>query len=1366
MRFRVRLLAGCVALLGAAMAQSPGLIVPDTKFDLAVAPARFLSRALHLWDPSGAFGQLQNQAYGYLWPMGPIFLGGHELGVPAWAMQRLWLALVLVVAFVGAAVLARALGLTSDLACLVVGFAFALSPRMLTTLGPISIEAWPSAVAPWVLLPLVLGAQGGSPRRAAALSAVAVGMVGGVNAAATAAVLPLGVVWLLTRSPGARRRSMLLWWPVFTACATLWWLVPLFALGAYSPPFLDFIESAGNTTFPTTLVDSLRGVSNWVPYIQSSSRAGNDLIRDSTTILNSAVLLLFGMVGLTLRRNPHRLFLVTSLGLGLFLVTLGHTGAVQGWAAEGLQTSLDGALAPLRNVHKFDVVIRLPLVLGLGWTVEAAVARWRERGSDPERSRWGGAVEGLYGALVAGTAAIAVLGAALPAVAGRITPSGATVGVPLYWQQTTDWLDEQQGTALLLPGSTFAQYVWGEPKDEPLQVLGTGRWAVRNAIPLTPAGNIRMLDAVEAWVNQGRGSPALTAYLRRAGVTHLVIRNDLARTGDNTDPVLVHQALDNSPGLVREKTFGPIVGGSASLDEGVLGRVVINGGWQDRYPAIEVYHVEGDLAAARAADRTPVVVGGPEDLLDLQDLKVLGEDPTILAVDVDTGDPLPDDTPVVLTDGLRWVERNFGKLHDGTSAVREPDDPRRLGNPTGDYVVDGWERWQTRAEIDGVARIAASSSLSDASTSGIAQRGALPFAALDGEPSTAWQSQFVFGDAPWWQVDFEGARSVGAVSITAGPDQAARIQVHTELGVTDEVVIPPDATRVVEVNDESTAWLRIEDSSGAQAAQLALAEVEVAGVAARRSLVLPDLPEDWPAPSRVVLRAVSDARTGCAELNEDVRCVPGRDVEPEEPLGFRRSFELPQGQAYAPALRARLRPGEATKELLLQGQFADIEVSSEGVPDIRASALAAIDGDFGTTWQADPDDFRPLLRLSWVGERSVVGLRVAVDPDADARLPDELLISWPGGAVEAEVNDNGRLRFPAVRTDQLTVRVTEARPAVNLDFNSTASEVPVGISELRVHHVPFFPLRPAQAPIQLPCGSGPTVSVDGTSYETAVVARQADLYAGRAVPVRVCDVDTFALGPGRHEIDVQASDTFTPDSLVLSDGDQGLAGSEPVSVSEHGPVRRTYPVPGDHSLLATTENANPAWEGSEAGKGLVSQTVDGWRQGWTGVQGDRRVTSVFAPDGIYRGGLLSGLLLALGFIIVVIWRGRRWPGDAPPVGSATAPVLALALLAVGGGGLLAGTTGALIAAGSWSLAMLTRRLADDAAPVLLAAVVLPAVGAYVVRPWGDISGWAGTLSWPQLLVVSAWALALGWLPLKGHRRDAPRSRWPGRSTSR
>ena len=110
----------------------------------------------------------------------------------------------------GTVLVARALGVRSDLACLVAGFAFALSPRMISTIGPISSEAWPSAMAPWVLLPLVIGAERGSPRRMAMLAGLAVAMVGGVNAAATFAVIVQNSVFLnasISRSRSTTMRS-------------------------------------------------------------------------------------------------------------------------------------------------------------------------------------------------------------------------------------------------------------------------------------------------------------------------------------------------------------------------------------------------------------------------------------------------------------------------------------------------------------------------------------------------------------------------------------------------------------------------------------------------------------------------------------------------------------------------------------------------------------------------------------------------------------------------------------------------------------------------------------------------------------------------------------------------------------------------------------------------------------------------------------------------------------------------------------------------------------------------------------------------------------------------------------------------------
>ena len=78
---------------------------------------------------------------------------------------------------------------------------------------------------------------------------------------------------------------------------------------------------------------------------------------------------------------------------------------------------------------------------------------------------------------------------------------------------------------------------------------------------------------------------------------------------------------------------------------------------------------------------------------------------------------------------------------------------------------------------------------------------------------------------------------------------------------------------------------------------------------------------------------------------------------------------------------------------------------------------------------------------------------------------------------------DGAARFPPIRTDTLQLRVNDAEPATSLDFSSFGSDLPIGISELRIEGLSFAPATLSSQPRRLPCGSGPTLTVNGTSLE-------------------------------------------------------------------------------------------------------------------------------------------------------------------------------------------------------------------------------------------------------------------------------------------
>ena len=480
-------LVGWVALTLLAFLQAPGRTAADTKFDLTADPGAFLAAATHAYTDRFSLGQIQNQAYGYLFPHGAFFWLTEPL--PDWVAQRIWWAIVMGTAFSGTVVLGRRMGLKGA-SISVAAVLYALSPRVLTTLTAISSEAWPVALVPWTLAPLL------APRLRrgdVAAAVIPVALMGAVNATATMMACLPAFVLLIYRCAW----KPLAGWLLGVALVSAWWIGPLLVLGRYSPPFTDFIESSYVTTRWLNLAEVLRGTTSWAPFVDTERTAGHLLVAEPVFVLLTLAVAAFGLAGLALRGMPWRGYLAVLLCLGVGLLAAAHGPFGTAWLS-----LLDGPAAPFRNLHKLDPLVRLPLALGAGYALS--------RARTP---------------VVVGGVLVTVL-ATSPAWTLRLAPEGTWTAVSSDWQDAAAFIDANAaGTrTLVIPQAQFARQTWGWTRDEPIQGLTSTRFAARDAVPLVDPEAVRGLD--------GQVAVLSPEALRAIGVGAVAVRDDLASGPD------------------------------------------------------------------------------------------------------------------------------------------------------------------------------------------------------------------------------------------------------------------------------------------------------------------------------------------------------------------------------------------------------------------------------------------------------------------------------------------------------------------------------------------------------------------------------------------------------------------------------------------------------------------------------------------------------------------------------------------------------------------------------------------------------------------------------------------------------------------
>ena len=1243
-------------------------------------------------------------------------------------------------------------------------------------------------LAPWVLLPTILALRDSAPsgpsvRRLAGQAGVAVALMGAVNAIATLAGCLPAVIWWACHRPNRRWLRYAAWWLLALALAMTWWLVALILMARISPPFLDFIESSGVTTQWSSLVEVLRGTDSWTPFVAPNATAGAPLVTGSVAILATCLVAaagLAGLAGMSAGNVPASGRLVTMLLVGVVLLGVGYSGGLGSPVAQHVQAFLDAGGAPLRNVHKFESLIRIPVVLGLAQLLgriplpgSAPKPLWRSAFAHPERDKRVAVGIVVLTALMAGTSL---------AWTGRMTPPGTYSAIPRYWHDAADWLSAHNtgvpapGRVLVVPGAPFATQLWGTSHDEPLQVLGDSPWGVRDSIPLTPPQTIRALDSVQRLFASGTPSAGLADTLARQGISYVVMRNDLDPDASRSArPILVHRAVTGSPRLQKVAEFGPPVG------PGPVSGFVTDSELRPRYPAVEIYRVTamaGDPGAPYLADidGLPRVDGGPEALLRLDERRRLAGrpalGPALLTADaVGAGLPVP---VVTVTDTPLARETDYGRVDDHSSAIRAVGDTRHTFNRVPDYPSPGadtvYGSWTG-------GRLTASSSSSDSTVLPDVATAASPAAAIDADSATAWVSnslQSAVGQ--WLQVDFDHPVTNSIITITPSATtvgaQVRRVEVETATGTTtlrfDEAGKPISGA----LPYGETPWVRITaigTDDGSPGVQFAITDLSITQYDARgfahpiniRHTALVPAPPPNAAVAQWDLGSDPLGRPGCATGLTNVQCAPSMALATETPATFSRTLSVPQPVSVLPTIWVRARSGPRLADLVAEPDTTRAHGDSDLV-DVLGAASAATDGDPATAWTAPQRVVQhktpPTLTLTLPQPTEVTGLRVAPSTSPVPAHPTMVAVDLGDGPQVRTLKTSGPQDLPLQPrlTDTVTVSLLDWKDVIDRTALGFDQLKPPGLAEIAALGTDGRPIAAANAArnrtreVTVDCEHGPVIAIAGRFVHTSVNTTVGALLDGAPVTAQPCDAEPITLPTGQQELLVSPGPQFVVDGAELSGplaAQSATAPATPAATGAWGPARREVRVPDATTsrVLVVPESINTGWVArTSAGTRLTPLAVNGWQQGWVVPAGTSgTITLIFAPNSLYRAGLAGGLALLPLLALLAWWPPRRRPTDSAARPWTPGPWAAVAMLTAGA--LIAGVSGVLVFGAAlgmrWVLRNRPRR--RDVVTLWLSAGGLILAGAALSRhPWRSVDGYAGHSAAVQLLaLISLAALA-------------------------
>ncbi len=639
-----------------------------------------------------------------------------------------------------------------------------------------------------------------------------------------------------------------------------------------------------------------------------------------------------------------------------------------------------------------------------------------------------------------------------------------------------------------------------------------------------------------------------------------------------------------------------------------------------------------------------------------------------------------------------------------------------------------------------------------------------PASAFDGDPTTAWVVSVAnHSVGQWISIRFSRPIQLRTISITPLDDSSLRpwieeVRLTTDRGAIRQKIPKGNAPVKVAVVPGETSQLtigiaKVWKSHTEYLEGAGITEVAIPGVTFHPAMRLP---------------TVGLARFSGAGANPPILSLsdpvdnPNLDfsgpVTPAQPIA--RKFELPKATTMAISGTAVPIPGPALEDLLSttatpSDQPLQITASSwlRELPRYRPENL--VEGS-ALPWIAGLGDRSPSLTLRWSGARPVDSIDLV--PYRGAARPTEVTISSPAGVRTVKVpRAGGIVQFTPMTTDTLTIRfissthvkTTEPVGPSAIGILSASIKVPVGLSSIGVPALGNArPLPPAPSTlVTLPCGSGPSVEVDGKVVPTTSSGTLANLMNLQPMAFDACHVPAVALAVGKHVMAFPSGSALR--MTVLLGASPTATSTAATTVSTVAPRstrivdwaaarRKVYVGPGASAYLQVSQNFSPGWVATISGRTLEAVQLDGWQQGWIVPAGSGgTVTMSFTPDAPYRLGLALGVVFLLLLACLALFGRKR--SEYEPTGTrerlpfALLVAAALAVSFVIGGVVMAVLLAPLLYA--------ARRWGSDAMAAL-AGVVFSGAGLIValdpnVVPGYHLGAFSGSVQFLSVLAIAA-----------------------------